>query len=138
VTTLIHALRQGSPLPRLHLDPVRRRGTAVAVLLAAALALPGALEASLDALADAYLAVSVFVAGTLALLLAAERTPKPAPRAASSAPGSRSPYPASSSAWPARSRSTSMPSCRDAPRTGSGSPVRCSRWACGSRAATNR
>jgi hypothetical protein len=73
VTTLIHALRQGSPLPRLHLDPVRRRGTAVAVLLAAALALPGALEASLDALADAYLAVSVFVAGTLALLLAAER-----------------------------------------------------------------
>jgi hypothetical protein len=43
------------------------------VLAAAALALPGALEASLDALADAYLAVSVFVAGTLALLLAAER-----------------------------------------------------------------
>jgi hypothetical protein len=73
VTTLIHALRQGSPLPRLRLDPVRRRGAAVAVLAAAALALPGALEASLDALADAYLAVSVFVAGTLALLLAAER-----------------------------------------------------------------
>lgn len=73
MTTLIHTLRHGAPLPRLHLDPVRRRGAALAVLAAAALALPGALEATLAALADAYLAVSVFVAGTLALLLAVER-----------------------------------------------------------------
>lgn len=71
MTTLIHSLRQGTPLPRLQLDPVRRRARGDSP--AAALALPGALAASLDALADAYLAVSVFVAGMLALLLATER-----------------------------------------------------------------
>ena len=73
MTTLIRTLRPGRPISGLILDPVRRRGVAVAVLMAGVLAIPGALEATLSALADAYLAVSVFVAATMLVLLGAER-----------------------------------------------------------------
>jgi hypothetical protein len=44
-----------------------------ALFALAAIALPGGIEATAGALSDAYLAVSVFVAATIALVLTAER-----------------------------------------------------------------
>jgi hypothetical protein len=55
------------------IDPVARRGAAVAALVALAGATPGGWEAAAEALSEAYLAVAVFVAGTLFLVYAAER-----------------------------------------------------------------
>lgn len=70
MTTLTHALqRQLQPIS-LNLAPRARRALVVGLFALAALSIPGT---ALEALADAYLAVSVFVAGTIALVLAAER-----------------------------------------------------------------
>lgn len=52
---------------------VTKRGGALVALAVVALLTPGGLPTALDALSEAYLAVSVFVAGTLALVYTAER-----------------------------------------------------------------
>jgi hypothetical protein len=54
-------------------DPRWRRGLAVAALALAAASIPGGWSVALPALADAYLAVAVFVAATLAMVHGVER-----------------------------------------------------------------
>ncbi|MEJ2455083.1 MAG: putative manganese transporter [Candidatus Thiodiazotropha sp.] len=73
MTTLTHALQRHLPGVAFSRDPGVRRAGVVALFAFAALSIPGGIEAAAGALADAYLAVSVFVAGTIALVLAAER-----------------------------------------------------------------
>jgi hypothetical protein len=70
MTTLTHALQRQLPGFNLHFGPRSRRAMVVALFALAAASIP---QPALEALADAYLAVSVFVAGTIALVLAAER-----------------------------------------------------------------
>ncbi len=70
MTTLTHTLQRQLPRLAIDFDPQARRAGVVALFALAATSVPGA---ALEALADAYLAVSVFVAGTIALVLAAER-----------------------------------------------------------------
>ncbi len=72
MTTLTHALQRHLPGAGFSRDPRVTRAGVVALFALAALSIPGGIEAAAGALADAYLAVSVFVAGTIALVLAAE------------------------------------------------------------------
>lgn len=73
MTTLIQTIDRIGPSVRPRLDPVTRRGTAVAGLVALVATVPGGWALALEALSEAYLAVAVFVAGTLLLVYAAER-----------------------------------------------------------------
>ncbi len=73
MTTLTQVLQHHRPAAGFSLDPRARRAGVVTLFTLAALAIPGGIEAAAGALSEAYLAVSVFVAGTLALVLAAER-----------------------------------------------------------------
>lgn len=72
MSTISAVVRRLEPLGG-NLDPRWRRGLAVGALVFAVASIPGAWEAVRPALSDAYLAVAVFVAGTLALLLGLER-----------------------------------------------------------------
>ena len=73
MTALTQSLQRNLPQAGFSLTPKARRIGAVVLLTLAVIAVPGGVAAAVDALADAYLAVSVFVAGTLALLMAVER-----------------------------------------------------------------
>ena len=74
MTVLVQNIRRYTPLIALpQLQAFHKRVIAVSVLLMVALLFPSSWEAAIEALSDAYLAVSVFVAGTLALVFAAER-----------------------------------------------------------------
>jgi hypothetical protein len=55
------------------LDPRIKHAEVVALLIPVGVSVPGGIEAAVGVLADAYLAVSVFVAGTIALIFLAER-----------------------------------------------------------------
>ena len=70
MTVLTQTLQRQFPQINLSLDARARRALVVALFAIAASTIP---HAALEALADAYLAVSVFVAGTIALVFAAER-----------------------------------------------------------------
>ncbi|SDE26732.1 putative manganese transporter [Rhodospira trueperi] len=79
MTTLIAAIRRpvaGLPFPgrgRIDLTGPGRRALALAVLAGITLSVPNGTMVLLDVLSEAYLAVAVFVAGTLVLLGVAER-----------------------------------------------------------------
>ena len=74
MTVLVQSIRRYSPLITLPpLEAFHKRVIAISVLLMLTMVFPSSWEAALEALSDAYLAVSVFVAGTLALVFAAER-----------------------------------------------------------------
>jgi hypothetical protein len=73
MTAAVNAIRAAVPLPHRALPAVNRRVVAVGVLVTAVSVVPGGWALAADALSEAYLAVSVFVAGTLALLAYAER-----------------------------------------------------------------
>ncbi|WP_170294951.1 putative manganese transporter [Roseospira navarrensis] len=72
-TRRVPAVSGGGGLSWPSLPPVGQRALVPVLLLLAALAVPGGPALLLDALSEAYLAVSVFVAGTLLLVGAAER-----------------------------------------------------------------
>jgi hypothetical protein len=69
MTTLTHALQRQLPHTAINFHPRAQRAGVVALFAIAAASIPGT---AAEALADAYLAVSVFVAGTITLVLAAE------------------------------------------------------------------
>ncbi|MET0066405.1 MAG: putative manganese transporter [Candidatus Thiodiazotropha sp.] len=73
MTALIQAIQQRNSNRGLRFDPSTRRASVVALFSVAVVSVPDGLEIATQALADAYLAVSVFVAGTIALLLVVER-----------------------------------------------------------------
>ena len=73
MTTLARIVRQSGPVPIPDLSRFFRRGLPVAALLAIVSVVPGGWTIAADALSEAYLAVAVFVAGTLALVAAVER-----------------------------------------------------------------
>lgn len=73
MTVLVQSIgRIGADLGPAQIPYLRRLGPLL-IVAALVLAVPGAVESALDALSEAYLAVSIFVAGTLALVFAAER-----------------------------------------------------------------
>jgi len=82
MTTLVQNLRRLKPInglvisglfPRGFSKGIGKRGMVVAGLVAVASIVPQGWTLTLDALSEAYLSVAVFVAGTLALVLGAER-----------------------------------------------------------------
>jgi hypothetical protein len=74
MTTLTHALHTHIHQDGLTFGPKTKRAALLILFALATLSVPGGIEATAGALADAYLAVSVFVAATIALVLAAERS----------------------------------------------------------------
>ena len=77
MTYLVQSIRRHSPSLALpEWSDVQRRLGAIAALALAVLLVPGSWHAVVESLSDAYLAVSIFVAGTLALVLTAERALK--------------------------------------------------------------
>ncbi len=73
MTALTQALQRHLPREARQLPPQAGRAGVVALFVLAAVAVPGGPQAAAQALSDAYLSVSVFVAGTIALVMAAER-----------------------------------------------------------------
>jgi hypothetical protein len=73
MTTLVSTIRTTVPTLGAGLPRINRRVLAIALLVAAVALVPGGWSLAGTALADAYLAVGVFVAGTLALLAWLER-----------------------------------------------------------------
>lgn len=78
MSTLVHSLRRLSPagsagFPQGSQRGISQRGLAVAGMVALVSVIPGGWGLALDALSEAYLSVTVFVAGTLALVFGAER-----------------------------------------------------------------
>ncbi len=73
MTTLAQGIRHIGIEVTFSPNPIFRRLAPMATLIALISVVPGAWSGALDALSEAYLAVSVFVAGTLALVYAAER-----------------------------------------------------------------
>jgi len=74
MTALVQNIRRHAPsidLPKI--SPKQQRLTATFVLLLSVAMVPESWHAVIEALSDAYLAVSIFVAGTLALVFTAER-----------------------------------------------------------------
>ena len=72
MTTLVKSIRSHSPAV-LGRHGFTRRAMVVAALVVAVSAVPGGWDIALDAMSEAYLAVAVFVAGTLAMVSYAER-----------------------------------------------------------------
>lgn len=72
MTTLVQALKTRSGGGDAHRQAVFVRGIAIALLALTAAAVPGGVDASMHAIADAYLQVTVFVAATLLVLYAVE------------------------------------------------------------------
>ena len=72
MTALVQSIRQTSIWFPVRLEPATQRSVAVAILVALIAVAPGGWQLAWDALSEAYLAVSVFVAGTLTLVYAAE------------------------------------------------------------------
>lgn len=72
MTTLVKSIRSHTPA-LLGGQGFTRRAMVVAALVAAVSAVPGGWRIALDAMSEAYLAVAVFVAGTLAMVSYAER-----------------------------------------------------------------
>jgi hypothetical protein len=73
MTVLVQNIRHISTEVGLNSTPTIRRLAPIATLIAVISVIPDGWTAALDALSEAYLAVSVFVAGTLALIYSAER-----------------------------------------------------------------
>ncbi len=73
MTTLVRTIRQVGLAPIARLNPSFFRGLPLVVLLIFIFMVPGAWQATLSSLSDAYLSVSVFVAGTMILVFALER-----------------------------------------------------------------
>lgn len=73
MTAIAKALKTRSSDEAVRSNPLMERTAAFAVLIAAAVAVPGGGAIAGHAIADAYLQVSVFVAATLIVLYAAER-----------------------------------------------------------------
>lgn len=73
MTALTHAIQRHLPAEGAGLEPRLKRAAVVALFAVSAAVVPNGLQAMVDALADAYLSVTVFVAGTIALVMAAER-----------------------------------------------------------------
>ena len=78
MSTLVHSIKRLSPIntgsqPHWGVNGVGLRGFAVAVIVALVSVVPGGWGIAIDALSAAYLSVTVFVAGTLALVFAVER-----------------------------------------------------------------
>ncbi len=73
MTAITHAIQQRFNGQGLRFEPATRRAGVVALFVLAMVSLPSGLEIAAHALADAYLTVSVFVAGTIALLLVLEQ-----------------------------------------------------------------
>jgi len=73
MTVLVQNIRHLGLIPALDVGRSYRRILPVAVLMMVIATVPGSWAVVAEALSDAYLAVSVFVAGTLALVLAMER-----------------------------------------------------------------
>jgi len=74
MTVLVQNIRRYSQAnPLICWGAAQQRLAAVTVLVALVLAVPGSWQGVTEALSDAYLAVSIFVAGTLALVYGAER-----------------------------------------------------------------
>lgn len=74
MTVLVQSIRQIGFEPGINLTQRLRRLAPFATLLAVISVVPGGWASALDALSEAYLSVSVFVAGTLALVYAVERS----------------------------------------------------------------
>jgi len=73
MTALVQSISRYRPAASLsRWQGIHKRTAAVAVMVAVVLMVPGSWHAVVEALSDAYLAVTVFVAGTLALVFAAE------------------------------------------------------------------
>ncbi len=73
MTTLVRTIRQVGLAPASRLSPSFFRGLPLVALLILITMVPGAWHAALRSLGDAYLSVSVFVAGTMILVFALER-----------------------------------------------------------------
>jgi hypothetical protein len=73
MTALAQGIRHIGIQAGFNTNPMFRRLAPLATLIAVISVVPGTWSGVLDALSEAYLAVSVFVAGTLALVYAAER-----------------------------------------------------------------
>lgn len=73
MTTLVKSIRSYFPAVNLEMRGFTRRAIVVAVMVAAVSTVPQGWEIALDAMSEAYLAVAVFVAGTLALVSYSER-----------------------------------------------------------------
>jgi hypothetical protein len=72
MTALVQSVRRAPVWTPLRLEPIVQRSIAVTILFVLVAMVPGGWQLTLDALSEAFLAVSVFVAGTLALVHAAE------------------------------------------------------------------
>ena len=74
MTTLVRNIRRYSPSVSMpQMGGVHKRAAAIVGLALFTLLVPGSWHSVIEALSDAYLAVSIFVAGTLALVFGAER-----------------------------------------------------------------
>ncbi len=73
MTTLVRNIRSHFPTINLEVQGFTRRAMVVAAMVAALSMAPRGWEIALDAMSEAYLAVAVFVAGTLALVSYSER-----------------------------------------------------------------
>ena len=73
MTTLVRSIRHWDSVSILSAGRAHRRVMPVLTLMAVVSVIPGGWTIATDALSEAYLAVAIFVAGTLALVFAAER-----------------------------------------------------------------
>lgn len=73
MTTLVRTIRQVGLVSSTRLRPSFYRGIPLVVLLVLLFLIPGTWHVAMQSLSDAYISVSIFVAGTMALVFALER-----------------------------------------------------------------
>ena len=73
MTALVQSIRRYGRPASFGTRGFTRRATVVAALVGVVSLVPGGWEVAFDAMSEAYLAVAIFVAGTLALVSYAER-----------------------------------------------------------------